>query len=73
MSGDIDKHIGRRIYERRCIVNMTQSKLAEAIDVSFQQAQKYENGINRVSASRLWLIAKALDVSPAYFFEGIRE
>ncbi|EEB83142.1 transcriptional regulator, Cro/CI family, putative [Roseobacter sp. GAI101] len=50
---------------------MTQQKLAELVGIKFQQIQKYETGANRVSASRLWDIADALNVSVAYFFEGM--
>jgi len=55
---------------RRLVLGVSQAKVAEAVDVSFQQVQKYENGTNRISASRLQLIADFLDVTPAYFFEG---
>ena len=51
---------------------MTQQKLAELFGIKFQQIQKYETGANRVSASRLWDIADALEVPVAFFFEGIR-
>lgn len=50
---------------------MTQQQLAEKVGIKFQQIQKYETGMNRVSASRLWDIAEALGVQAAYFFEGI--
>lgn len=52
---------------------MTQQQLAEAVGIKFQQIQKYETGMNRVSASRLWDIARAMDVNVAYFFEGLGE
>ena len=52
---------------------MTQQQLAERVGIKFQQIQKYETGANRVSASRLWEIAEALDVPAAYFFEGLSE
>ena len=51
---------------------MTQQKLAEAVGIKFQQIQKYETGANRVSASRLWDIADALEVDVAFFFEGLK-
>lgn len=50
---------------------MTQTDLADRINVRFQQVQKYENGLNRVAASRLWHIALALDVQVTYFFESV--
>ena len=52
---------------------MTQQQLAEKVGIKFQQIQKYETGANRVSASRLWDIADALDVPVAFFFEGIED
>ncbi len=53
------------------MVGTTQQQLAEAVGIKFQQIQKYETGMNRVSASRLWDIAEALDVSVSFFFEGL--
>lgn len=67
----IDESVGRGIRSRRATLGMTQEKLAEKVGVSFQQIQKYESGVNRVSASRLQAIANALDVQPSYFFEGV--
>lgn len=68
----IDQHVGSRIRERRYAMGMTQMQLGESVGVKFQQIQKYENGMNRVSASRLLLIAEALDVPVAWFFEGLK-
>ncbi|WP_026622561.1 helix-turn-helix domain-containing protein [Ensifer sp. WSM1721] len=65
----VDIHVGRRIRLRRAWKEMTQSSLADAIGVTFQQVQKYEKGTNRVGASRLQLMANALDVPISYFFE----
>jgi transcriptional regulator with XRE-family HTH domain len=67
----IDVHVGRRLRQRRRLLGLTQEKLAQAVDIRFQQIQKYESGSNRISASRLWSLAKALDVSISYFFEGM--
>jgi transcriptional regulator with XRE-family HTH domain len=67
----IDKRIGSRVRMQRNLVGISQTKLAEALGVTFQQVQKYENGANRISASRLPEIARILRVSPTYFFEGI--
>lgn len=61
----VDRHIGMRIRARRLEITMSQEKLAEAIGVTFQQIQKYEKGVNRVSASTLYRIAKTLDVQLA--------
>ena len=66
----IDRHVGARVRMRRLMVGFSQSKLAEALDVTFQQVQKYEKGANRIGASRLQQLARVLDVPPSYFFEG---
>ncbi|MEO0880558.1 MAG: helix-turn-helix transcriptional regulator [Pseudomonadota bacterium] len=71
MAHPVDLHVGKRLRQRRRLVGLTQQKLAEAVDIRFQQIQKYESGANRISASRLWALAQALDVPVSYFFEGI--
>ena len=68
-----DDHIGGRIRERRIMLGLTQQQLAEMIGVTYQQAHKYERGINRVSAGRLFEIARALSTPITYFYEGIGE
>ena len=68
-----DDHIGERIRERRIMLGLTQHQLAEMIGVTYQQAHKYERGINRVSAGRLFEIARALSTPITYFYEGIGE
>lgn len=73
MKHPVDVHVGKRIRHRRWMVGMTQQQLGEEVGIKFQQIQKYETGMNRVSASRLWDIAAALDVSVNFFFEGIDE
>jgi transcriptional regulator with XRE-family HTH domain len=65
----IDVHVGSRIRFRRTLLGISQTILAEAIGLTFQQVQKYEKGNNRVSSSRLVDLASALDVSVSYFFE----
>ena len=72
-SSKVDGHVGRRVRERRREIGMSQTKLADALGISFQQVQKYEIGGNRVAASRLWDMAKALEVDVEYFFEGIQK
>lgn len=67
----VDVYVGRRLRQRRIAVGLTQAELAEQIGVRFQQVQKYETGVNRISASRLWDVAKALKVPVSYFFDGI--
>ena len=70
-SGQIDNHIGARIRERRLMLGLTQQQFAEMIGVTYQQAHKYEYGTNRVSAGRLYEIARALDVPITYFYENV--
>jgi transcriptional regulator with XRE-family HTH domain len=67
----IDVHVGARIRTRRLLIGMNQETLAKALDLTFQQVQKYEGGANRVSASRLSEIAAILGVPIGYFFEDI--
>ncbi|WP_298261388.1 helix-turn-helix transcriptional regulator [uncultured Litoreibacter sp.] len=71
MAHRVDIHVGKRLRHRRWMVGMTQGELADTLGIRFQQIQKYESGTNRVSASRLWDIAQALDVPIAYFFQGL--
>lgn len=72
MPHKVDVHVGQKIRQRRWLTGMTQQRLAELVGIKFQQIQKYETGANRVSASRLWDIADALDVDVSFFFEGIK-
>ncbi|MFT5065388.1 MAG: transcriptional regulator with XRE-family HTH domain [Yoonia sp.] len=69
----VDVHVGKRIRQRRWMNGTTQQQLAEAVGIKFQQIQKYETGMNRVSASRLWDIANVLTVPVSFFFEGLTE
>jgi transcriptional regulator with XRE-family HTH domain len=71
MKHPVDVHVGKRIRHRRWMLGMTQQQLGEAVGIKFQQIQKYETGMNRVSASRLWDIAEVMDVKIAFFFEGL--
>ncbi len=71
MKHPVDVHVGKRVRHRRWMVGMTQQQLGEAVGIKFQQIQKYETGMNRVSASRLWDIAHAMDVPISFFFEGL--
>lgn len=73
MKHPVDIHVGKRIRQRRWMVGMTQQQLAGQVGIKFQQIQKYETGMNRVSASRLWDISKTLDVMISYFFDGLDE
>jgi transcriptional regulator with XRE-family HTH domain len=73
MKHPVDVHVGKRIRHRRWMNGTTQQQLAEAVGIKFQQIQKYETGMNRVSASRLWDIANVLNVPVSFFFEGLDE
>ncbi|MGP9790527.1 helix-turn-helix domain-containing protein [Roseinatronobacter sp. NSM] len=73
MSHPVDLHVGQRIRQRRWAVGMTQQQLAEVVGIKFQQIQKYETGMNRVSASRLWDIAQALKVPITFFFQDVTQ
>jgi transcriptional regulator with XRE-family HTH domain len=67
----VDVHVGDRIRRRRRALGISQDKLAESLGLTFQQVQKYERGANRVSASKLYQIARALQASIPYFFDGL--
>lgn len=68
---DTDRHVGARIRERRIMLGLSQQQMADMIGVTYQQAHKYERGINRISAGRLFEIAQVLNVAVGYFFEGL--
>lgn len=65
-----DSHVGRRLRAARTLAGISQTRLGEAVGLTFQQIQKYEKGMNRIGASRLQQFAHILNVPPAYFFEG---
>ncbi|MEE9544052.1 MAG: helix-turn-helix transcriptional regulator [Rhodospirillales bacterium] len=69
----IDKYVGCRVRARRIGRGMSQKKLSQVLGLAFQQIQKYENGSNRISASNLYKIAKALNIGVAFFFEAMPE
>ena len=69
----VDVHVGKRIRLRRTLLGMSQEQLGAALELTFQQVQKYERGANRVSASRLWDISQILDVKISYFFEDMTD
>jgi transcriptional regulator with XRE-family HTH domain len=68
---DLDHFVAQRVRRQRDAVDMTQDQLAQALGISFQQLQKYERGVNRISASRLFQISCVLGVGPEYFYEGV--
>ena len=67
----VDRHVGLRIRVRRRELGMTQGELAEAIGLTFQQVQKYERAANRISASKLWEVARVLQTTVGYFYDGL--
>jgi transcriptional regulator with XRE-family HTH domain len=69
---EVDRHVGAQMRERRIMLGLTQQQMAALIGVTSQQAHKYEKGLNRVSAGRLYSIAQALGVEVTYFLRGYR-
>ena len=69
----VDAHVGSRVRLRRTLLGMNQTQLGEALGVTFQQIGKYERGVDRFGASRLWQLSQVLDVPVSYFFEGLDE
>ncbi len=67
----IDGHVGSRVRTRRTLLGLNQTQLGDALGITFQQVQKYENGSNRIGASRLYQISKILDVPVSYFYEDM--
>jgi transcriptional regulator with XRE-family HTH domain len=65
----VDVHVGKRLRQRRTLLGMSQTKVGTAVDLTFQQIQKYERGSNRISSSQLFEFAKVLDVPVSYFFD----
>ncbi len=68
LASDVDRRIGRRLRQRRRALGISLDEVAAACDVGFQQIQKYESGLSRVPAARLWEAAKLLGVPMSYFF-----
>src|SRR6195952_1505577 len=69
----VDLHVGARIRMRRKVLGVSQEKLADELGLTFQQVQKYERGANRVSASKLYEIARSLSAPISYFFDGLSD
>jgi transcriptional regulator with XRE-family HTH domain len=67
----LDKEVGRRLRLRRKLLGLSQQQLADSVSITFQQVQKYERGVNRLSSSRLWDFATVLGVSVSFFFEDL--
>ncbi len=71
MVSNTDIHVGKRLRRRRRLLGLTQQELASQVGVRFQQIQKYECGANRLTASRIYDISRALNVAVQYFFDGL--
>lgn len=71
MSHPVDVHVGQRLKQLRILRGMTQTDVADGLNISFQQVQKYELGRNRISASKLFELSHILKVPPSYFFDGL--
>ena len=71
LAESVDRHVAARLRERRVALGLSQQQLAELVGITYQQAHKYETGANRVAAGRLHALARALEVEPAYFYEGL--
>lgn len=71
MSHPVDVHVGRKLKQIRTMRRLSQTDVAKELNLSFQQIQKYEIGSNRIAASRLYELARILDVPTSYFFEGL--
>ena len=71
MPHPVDVHVGARLRFKRKLLGLSQTDLGNALGLSFQQIQKYENGANRVSASRLYQLTSILDVPISFFFEDM--
>ncbi len=69
----VDQYVGARLRLRRKLLGYSQTHLAEAVELTFQQIQKYENGKSRIGASRLWAMAEKLRVPITYFFDGLEQ
>ena len=73
MAHPVDLYVGARLRIRRKVLGLSQTQLAEALGITFQQIQKYERGANRISASKLYEAARLLQSPVSYFFEGLDE
>ena len=73
MADETDLYVSRRLRRRRRLLGMTQQELAVQVGVRFQQIQKYECGANRMTSSRLYSLARAMNVQVQYFFDGLDE
>jgi transcriptional regulator with XRE-family HTH domain len=72
-ASEIDAYVGRRVRLRRMLIDMSQEKLGALLGLTFQQVQKYEKGVNRIGAGRLFEMSKMLGVKIDYFYDGVDE
>ncbi len=71
MAHPVDVHVGQRVRQRRSLLGITMRQLGDSVGIKYQQLQKYETGLNRIGASRMWNIAAAIGVPVSFFFEGL--
>ncbi len=69
-ANSVDENVGSKLRQRRSLLGLSQERLAEQLGITFQQIQKYENGANRISASRLYELSRVLDIPVSFFFEN---
>jgi transcriptional regulator with XRE-family HTH domain len=67
----IDQHVGKKLRENRRLLNMSQQDVSELLGISYQQIQKYESGVNRISAGRLYILARIMQIPVQKFYEGL--
>lgn len=70
---NVDAHVGKKLKLRRINLGLSQQELGKLLNITFQQIQKYEKGVNRVSSGKLYELSKVLDAPVTYFFEGIED
>ena len=73
MTHPVDIHVGKKLKNLRILRGLTQTDVANGLNISFQQVQKYERGRNRISASKLFEVSRILDVPPSHFFDGLSD
>ncbi len=71
MAHPYDVHVGKMVHQRRSLLGMTTQQLGDSIGITYQQIQNYETGADRISASRIWDIAAAMEVPVLFFFDGL--
>ncbi|UTW54447.1 helix-turn-helix domain-containing protein [Kordiimonas sp. SCSIO 12610] len=69
----IDQHVGKKLREHRRMLDMSQQDVSDLLSISYQQIQKYESGVNRISAGRLYTLAQIMQIPVSKFYEGLQE